>query len=136
MTGPEHYRRAEELIAEANEILMERSRSEQQWPPDVSGLDKNTALRVVADALQGQADWISDPDRPERNIAEARVHATLALAAAIAGGTGGAERQAWVDVGATTPGNTPATDPAHVPGSAVEQLLRELAQELRTPPPG
>ena len=115
---------------------MARWRSEHEhWPPDVSGLDKDTALRKVADALQGQADWISDPDLPERNIAEARIHATLALAAAIAGGTGGADRQAWADVGAITPGGTPATDPAHVPGRAVDMLLRELDQERRTPPP-
>jgi hypothetical protein len=140
MNGPQHYAEAERLLAEANEVITARWRSEHEpWPPDVSGLDKDAALEETAYALQVQADWVSDPDLPERNIAEARVHATLALAAAIAGAIGGSGGQASAGAGAITPGSTPAADPAHVPGSAVEQFLRELAQELvqelRTPPP-
>lgn len=102
MTGPEHYRRAEELIAEANAIIMARLRNKQRpGPPDLRGLDKDTALRVAADAMLGRELWISDPGRPERNMAEAQVHATLALAAAAALGAADADSRAWADVAGT-----------------------------------
>jgi hypothetical protein len=102
MTGPEHYRRAEELIAEANEMIMARSRSGQSGRPDLRGLTEAEALRAAADAMLDPWRASRDPDRPARNIAEAQVHATLALAAATAVRTG-ADQEAWIAVAGTTP---------------------------------
>jgi hypothetical protein len=45
----------------------------------------------------------SDPDLPERNIAEAQVHATLALAVATAVAGLGPDSRAWADVAGTKP---------------------------------
>jgi hypothetical protein len=42
-----------------------------------------------------------DPDLPERNIAEAHVHATLALAAATTVGVLDLDSRAWADVAGT-----------------------------------
>ena len=73
MTGPEHYRQAEQLLAEANEIIRFRQQPEQSGPPDL----------------------------PERNITEAHVHATLAVAAATAVGVLDLDSRAWADVAGT-----------------------------------
>jgi hypothetical protein len=43
----------------------------------------------------------SDPGRPDRSIAEAHVHATLALAAATVVAGLGPDSQAWADVAGT-----------------------------------
>jgi hypothetical protein len=103
MTGPEHYRRAEELIAEAARIIMQRSRASEREPrPDLRGLSQDEAIRVASEAmLEPWRDLhLKDPDRPERNIAEANVHATLALAAATAVKTQ-ADQEAWISVAGT-----------------------------------
>ena len=131
MNGPEHYRRAEELLAETDEIIRLRLQPEQPGPPDLRGLDREAALRAVAKAMEGPWELSGDPNFPERNIAEAQVHATLALAAATAAGTGGADRKAWADAGAIVPSDTPATGPAQGP-KTIDDLVRDLAQE---PPP-
>jgi ferric-dicitrate binding protein FerR (iron transport regulator) len=57
VTGPEHYREAEDLLALAGE---------------------QTMAAAAGDPTSG------DPREPERNIAAAQVHATLALAAGMA----------------------------------------------------
>ena len=67
MTGPDHYRKAEELAAKAHEYL---GRGEGQ---------------------DSAAVW----------AAVAQVHATLALAAATALATTGAEGRAWADAAGT-----------------------------------
>lgn len=67
MTGPEHFRRAEELAAEAHKLL---GRGDGQATADV--------WAVVA-----------------------QTHAVLALAAATAVGTSGADRHAWADAAGT-----------------------------------
>jgi len=69
MTGPEHFRRAEELVAEAHKLL---------------GHGDGQATAVV---------W----------AAVAQTHAMLALAAATAVGTSGADSRAWADVAGTGP---------------------------------
>ena len=84
VTGPDHYRRAEELLAEASESIRFRRQAELSGPADLP----------VRDTDMEQRQRLSeDPGLPERNIAEAHVHATLALAAATAGG-----EQGWGDV--------------------------------------
>jgi hypothetical protein len=113
MTGPEHYRRAEELIAEADRIIMQRSRSQQpESKPDLRGLSPSEALQAAADAmLDPWRDlYLKDPDRPQRNIAEAHVHATLALAAATAVKTQ-ADQEEWISVAGTEPPQDGGTEP-------------------------
>jgi hypothetical protein len=68
VTGPEHYRAAEQFANEAY-----------------------TAARNLD---------LTAPD-PHRLLAEAQVHATLAVAAATALGATGAESRAWADVAGT-----------------------------------
>ena len=67
MTGPEHFRRAEQLTAEAHKHL---------------GQGEGQATAAV---------W----------AAVAQVHATLALAAATAVGTAGADGRAWAEAAGT-----------------------------------
>jgi hypothetical protein len=67
MTGPDHYREAEELSAKAHEYLGQ------------------------GDGQNSAAVW----------AAVAKIHATLALAAATALGTTPAEDRAWADVAGT-----------------------------------
>jgi hypothetical protein len=105
MNGPEHYRRAEDLIAEADRIVMQRLRAQQPDPkPDFRGLTQDEALKVAAEAMLGpwRDLYLKDPSRPERNIAEAHVHAMLALAAATAVKTQ-ADQERWISVAGTTP---------------------------------
>ena len=92
MTGPEHYRQAEQLLAEANEIIRFRQQPEQSGPPDlpVRPMDMEKRQRLSI-----------DPDLPERNITEAHVHATLAVAAATAVGVLDLDSRAWADVAGT-----------------------------------
>jgi hypothetical protein len=103
MTGPEHYRRAEELITEADRIIAQRTRP-PEGKPDLRGLNREEALRAAAEAMEGpwRDLYLKDPERPQRNIAEAHVHATLALAAATAVRTE-ADQEAWIAVAGTTP---------------------------------
>ena len=81
MTGPEHYREAERLIAAANRRL--------------SGDDSR---------------WLQTPDRRAELRADAAIHSTLALAAATAlghlveGGPVSADRKAWIAAASEHPG--------------------------------
>jgi hypothetical protein len=84
VTGPDHYRRAEELLAEASESIRFRRQAELSGPADLPVRDTD---------MEQRRRLSEDPGLPERNIAEAHVHATLALAAATAGG-----EQGWGDV--------------------------------------
>jgi hypothetical protein len=71
MTGPEHYRRAEELAAEAHRLLGQ------------------------GDSQATAGAW----------AAVAQAHAVLALAAATAVGTSGADNRAWIDAAGTRLGS-------------------------------
>jgi len=94
MTGPEHYRRAEQLLAEANETIRFRQQQpEQSGPTDVPVRPRDMEERR---RLSG------DPGLPDRNIAEAQVHAMLALAAATAVGGLDPDSRAWSDIAGTT----------------------------------
>lgn len=73
MTGPEHYREAERLLAEANEFIRFRQQPLQSGPADLPERPEDAEKRQRLSR---------DPGLPERNIAEAQVHATLARAAA------------------------------------------------------
>ena len=73
MTGPEHYREAERLLAEANEFIRFRQQPLQSGPADLPERPEDAEKRQRLSR---------DPGLPERNIAEAQVHATLAQAAA------------------------------------------------------
>ena len=75
MTGPEHYHRAEQLLAEANEIIRFRQQPGQSGPADLPARPTD---------MEERRRLSSDPGLPDRTIAEAQVHATLALAAATA----------------------------------------------------
>jgi hypothetical protein len=75
VTGPEHYREAERLLAEARKAIAPK-RSAYPLQP-------------------GQP---TSAELYERNIAEAQVNATLALAAATAVGGLDPDSRAWADV--------------------------------------
>jgi hypothetical protein len=75
MNGPDHYRRAEQLLAEASELNRFRPQLEYSGPDDVPMRDTDAEQRRRLS---------EDPGLPDRNIREARVHATLALTAATA----------------------------------------------------
>ncbi len=92
MTGPEHYQRAEQLLAEANQIIRFRQEPGQSGPADLPArpTDMDERRRLS-----------SDPGLPDRAIAEAQVHATLALAAATAVAGLGPDSRAWADVAGT-----------------------------------
>lgn len=92
LTGPEHYHRAEQLLAEASEIIRFRQQPEQSGPAD---------LPVPRKDMEERRRLSSDPDLPERTIAEAQVHATLAPAAATAVASLGPDSRAWADVAGT-----------------------------------
>jgi hypothetical protein len=92
MTGPEHYHRAEQLLAEASQIIRFRQQPGQSGPAD---------LPVRPKDMEERRRLSSDPGLPERNIAEAQVHATLALAAATAVAGLGPDSRAWADVAGT-----------------------------------
>lgn len=79
-----------------------------------------------AEELLGQAEQLLQGDKPSAatwSTQQAQVHALLALAAANAGGTGGADRQAWEHAGAITPSGpspgtgAPASSRGRVPAS-------------------
>jgi hypothetical protein len=89
MTGPEHYHRAEQLLAEANQIIRVRQQLGQSGPADLPVRPTNAEERRRLS---------SDPSLPERNIAEAQVYAMLALAAATAVAGLGPDSRAWADV--------------------------------------
>ena len=92
MTGPGHYYRAEQLLAEASEIIRFRQQPGQSGPADlpVRPTDMDERRRLSSDP--GLSDW---------TIAEAQVHATLALAAATAVACKGLHSRAWADVAGT-----------------------------------
>ena len=71
MTGPQHYRRAEEHAAEAHRLLSQE------------------------DGQATAGAW----------AAVAQAHAVLALAAATAIGTSGADNRAWIDAAGTRSGS-------------------------------
>jgi hypothetical protein len=96
MTGPEHYHRAEQLPAEASQIIRFRQLPGQSGPAD---------LPVRPQDMEERPRLSSDPGRPDRTIAEAQVHATLALAAATAVAGLGPESRAWADVAGTKLGS-------------------------------
>ena len=76
MTGPEHYHQTEQLLAEANQIIRVGQQPGQSGPAD---------LPERPEDMEGPRRRLSsDPGLPDRTIAEAQVHATLALAAATA----------------------------------------------------
>lgn len=93
MTGPEHYLEAERLLTQAK--AEDQRLTGQAMSPEVAAQTHLTLNRMVADA---------------------QVHATLALAAATAGldaiegpgggsatGRGNADWNGWIDAGAVTP---------------------------------
>ena len=92
MTGPEHYHRAEQLLAEASQIIRVRQQPGPSGPAD---------LPVRPEDMDERRRLSSDPGLPDRNIAEAQVHATLALAAATAVAALAPDSQAWADVAGT-----------------------------------
>jgi hypothetical protein len=92
MTGPEHYQRAEQLLAEASQIIRARQQPGQSGPAD---------LPVYPTDADERRRLSSDPGVPDRNIAEAQVHATLALAAATAVAGLSPDSRAWADVAGT-----------------------------------
>ena len=92
MTGPEHYHRAEQLLAEASQIIRFRQQPGQSGPTD---------LPVRPQDMEERRRLSSDPGLPDRNIAEAQVHATLALAAATAVAALAPDSRAWADIAGT-----------------------------------
>jgi len=94
MTGPEHYYRAEQLLAEASQIIRFRQQPGQSGPAD---------LPVRPTDMDERRRLSSDPGLSDRTIAEAQVHATLALAAATAVAGLGPDSRAWADVAGTKP---------------------------------
>jgi hypothetical protein len=74
VTGPDHYRRAEELLAEASKL--------NRFRPHLTSGPNDIPMRGTDIEQLGRLS--EDPGLPDRNIAEAHVHATLALAAATA----------------------------------------------------
>ena len=92
MTGPEHYHRAEQLLAEASQIIRFRQQPGQSGPAD---------LPVRPEDMDERRRLSSDPGLPDRTIAEAQVHATPALAAATAVAALGPDGRAWADVAGT-----------------------------------
>jgi hypothetical protein len=92
MTGPGHYYRAEQLLAEASEIIRFRQQPGQSGPAD---------LPVRPTDMDERRRLSSDPGLSDRTIAEAQVHATLALAAATAVAGLGPDSRAWADVAGT-----------------------------------
>jgi hypothetical protein len=92
MTGPEHYQRAEQLLAEASELIRFRQQPGQSGP---------AYLPVRPQDAEERRRLSSDPGLPDRSIAEAQVHATLALAAATAVAGLGPDSRAWTDVTGT-----------------------------------
>ena len=92
MTGPEHYHQTEQLLAEANQIIRVGQQPGQSGPAD---------LPERPEDMEGPRRLSSDPGLPDRTIAEAQVHATLALAAATAVAGLGPDSRAWGDVAGT-----------------------------------
>jgi hypothetical protein len=92
MTGPEHYHRAEQLLAEANQIIRVRQQPGLSGPADLPARSTDAEERRRLS---------SDPGLPDRTIAEAQVHATLALAAATAVSGLDPDSRAWADVAGT-----------------------------------
>ena len=92
MTGPEHYQRAEQLLAEASQIIRVRQQPGQSGPAD---------LPVRPEDMDERRRLSSDPGLPDRNIAEAQVHATLAPAAATAVAALAPDSRAWADIAGT-----------------------------------
>lgn len=92
LTGPEHYHRAKQLLAEANQIIRFSQQPEQSGPAD---------LPVPRKDMEERRRLSSDPGLPDRAIAEAQVHATLAPAAATAVASLGPDNRAWADVAGT-----------------------------------
>ena len=92
MTGPEHYQRAEQLLTEASELIRFRQQPGQSGPAD---------LPVRPQDAEERRRLSSDPGLPDRSIAEAQVHATLALAAATAVAGPGPDSRTWADVAGT-----------------------------------
>ena len=92
MTGPEHHQRAEQLLAEASQIIRVRQRPGQSGPAD---------LPVRPEDMDERRRLSSDPGLPDRTIAEAQVHATLALAAATAVAALAPDSRAWADIAGT-----------------------------------
>jgi hypothetical protein len=82
MNGPDHYRRAEQLLAEASELNRFRPQLTYSGPDDVPMRD--TDMEQRRRDMEQRRRLSEDPGLPDRNIAEAHVHATLALAAATA----------------------------------------------------
>ena len=92
MTGSEHYHRAEQLLAEANQIIRFRQQPGQSGPAD---------LPARPTEMEERPRLSTDPGLPDWNIAEAQVHATLALAAATAVADLDLDSRAWADVAGT-----------------------------------
>ena len=92
MTEPEHYQRAEQLLAEASRIIRVRQQPGPSGPADlpVRPEDRDERRRLS-----------SDPGLPDRTIAEAQVHATPALAAATAVAALAPDSRVWADVAGT-----------------------------------
>ena len=92
MTEPEHYQRAEQLLAEASQIIRVKQQPGQSEPAD---------LPVRPEDMDERRRLSSDPGLPDRTIAEAQVHATLALAAATAVAALAPDSRAWADIAGT-----------------------------------
>lgn len=92
VTGPEHYHRAEQLFAEASQIIRFRQQPGQSGPAD---------LPMRPTDMEERRRLSSDPGIPDRTVAEAQVHAMLALAAATAVASLAPDSRAWADVSGT-----------------------------------
>ena len=100
MTGPDHYREAERLLAEAREAVAPKRSAYPLEPGEPTSAE-----------------------RYERAMTEAQIHATLALAAATAIGASGTEGRAWTDAAGTKPRTSapppgPGVRPARRPPDA------------------
>ena len=87
MTGPEHYKEAEDLIQAAE--------SEIRRPPDESSEDATRMFSLHKELERVRAEHqrrFPESMKPDEMIAAAHVHAILALAAATALGSSGQER--------------------------------------------
>jgi hypothetical protein len=94
MTGPEHYKIAEDLIQKAEAEI-------QRLPDDPPANPQEALERTLKRGLERQGRTPKGM-KPKEMIASAQVHAILAVAAATALGSSGADSRAWNEAAGTT----------------------------------
>jgi len=94
MTGPEHYKIAEDLIQKAE--------AEIQRLPDDPPANPQEALERIINRELGRQGRMPKGMKPEEMIASAQVHAMLAVAAATALASSGTDSRAWNEAAGTT----------------------------------